>query len=75
MIKKIAEELKSKAGDEKLIPIGSAGSIRYKVDAELALGSFDGGVGGSGRNGEALGVQLEVVDESLHRGLKQKSQK
>jgi hypothetical protein len=48
------------------LPVGPARSVRYKVNAKLALGSLDGGVGGSGRNGEALGEQLEVVDQRLH---------
>ena len=49
-----------------LAPVGLAGAVGHEVDAELALRSLDGRVRGAGRHGEALGEELEVVDQSLH---------
>ncbi len=45
-----------------LAAVRLVGAVRDEVDAELALGRLDGGVGGAGRHVVALAVQLEVVD-------------
>src|SRR5262249_10501884 len=45
------------------------GAVGDQVDAELALGRLDGRVYLAGRHVKALGVELEVVDERLHRAL------
>lgn len=42
------------------------GTITDDIDAHLALGCFDSRVGVTGRDGIALGIEQEVVDESLH---------
>ena len=42
---------------------------RHQVDAELALRRLDRGVDLARGHVEALGVELEVVDQRLHRGL------
>ena len=52
-----------------LAPVGSGGPITHEVDAELALGGLDSGVGGAGGDREALREELEVVNERLHGGL------
>ena len=57
-------------GGLDLAPIGLARSVRHQVDAELAFGCLDGRVGGTSGHREALGEQLEVVDQRLHRSLK-----
>src|SRR5690606_40924367 len=43
--------------------------FRSHIDAELALGVFDAGVGLSCRHMHAFGKQLEVVDKVFHAGL------
>ena len=53
-----------------LAAVGLAGSVGHQVDAELALGRLDRRVCGARRHREALRVQLEVVDQRLHRRLK-----
>ena len=42
------------------------GTIADDIDTHLALGGLDSRVGVAGRNGVALGVEQEVVDEGLH---------
>jgi len=44
-------------------PLGAVGDDEH---THLTLGGLDGAVGLSGRNCVALGVEQEVVDESLH---------
>ena len=51
-----------------LAPVGSGGPITHEVDAELALGGLDSGVGGAGGDREALREELEVVNQRLHGG-------
>ena len=58
---------------KKSSPVGSAWSVSHEVDTELSLWSFDAGVGGASWYCESLGVQLEVVDQSLHWRLEKKS--
>src|SRR5262245_26250671 len=43
------------------------GAVGDQIDAELALGRLDRGVDLAGRHVEALGVELEVMDQRLHR--------
>src|SRR5213075_198316 len=52
-----------------LAAIGFVGAVRDQVDAELALGRLDRSVGLAGRHLVALGVELEVMDQGLHRVL------
>ena len=60
----------------RLLKLGSRKCARYgrvppsetSVAAELALGRLDRRVGLARRHPEALGDQLEVVDQRLHRG-------
>src|SRR6185312_13774903 len=49
--------------------IGAIAAVGDEIDAELALGRFDGGVGLAGGHVIALGVELEEVDKRLHRAL------
>ena len=56
-------------GRADLAAIRPVGSIRNQIDAELALRAFHRGVGGARRHVIALGVQLEVMDQRLHRAL------
>src|SRR5579875_303336 len=49
--------------------IGPIGAVGHQVDAELALGRLDDRVGLASRHMIALGVELEVIDEGLHRPL------
>jgi hypothetical protein len=41
-------------------------AVTDKVDTHLSLGGLNGGVGVAGGDGVSLGVEKEVVDESLH---------
>src|SRR6266508_4363845 len=52
-----------------LAAVGLVGAIGHEIDAELALGRLDGGVGLAGRHLVALGVKLEVMDQGFHRAL------
>jgi hypothetical protein len=52
-----------------LAAIGLVGAVGDEIDAELALGRFDRGVDLAGRHVEALGVELEVMDQRFHRAL------
>merc|ERR1711962_560574 len=52
-----------------LAPVGLAAPVRDQVDAKLALRCLDSCVGGSSRDLESLGKELEVMDEGLHGGL------
>src|SRR5690349_22827088 len=42
--------------------IGFVGPVRHQIDAELALGSLDRGIGFAGGDMEAFGVKLEMID-------------
>src|SRR4051812_16504936 len=50
-----------------LAPVGTVGPVRDEKYAELALRSLDSDIDLAGGNVEALGVQLEVMDQRLHR--------
>ena len=52
-----------------LAAIGLVAAVGDQIDAELALGRLDRGVGLAGRHVVALGVELEVMDERFHRAL------
>ena len=52
-----------------LAAIRLVGAVRDQIDAELALRRLDGGIDLAGRHVEALGVELEVMDERFHRAL------
>ena len=54
-----------KGGRADLALVGLIGPIGDKIDAELAFGRFNGGIDLAGRNAMALGIELEVFDESL----------
>lgn len=56
----------SETGGSDVASVWSLAAVTDDVDTHLALGSLDGGVGLTGRNGVALGVEKEVVDEGLH---------
>ena len=49
-----------------MAPVGTLAAVTDNVDTHLALGSPDSRVGITGRDGVALGVEKEVVDEGLH---------
>src|SRR5258708_32010424 len=49
--------------------VGLVGAVGDQVDAELALRRLDRGVDFAGRHMKALGVELEVMDQCLHRTL------
>ena len=44
------------------------GAIRHQIDAKLTLGRLNCGIDFARRHMEALGIELEMVDERLHRG-------
>ena len=52
-----------------LAAVGLVGAVGDQIDAELALGRLDRGVGLAGRHVVALGVELEVMDQRFHRAL------
>ena len=54
-------------GSRKWTRYGRVPPSLTRWHAELARGRLDGGVHLAGRDPEALGHQLEVVDERLHR--------
>ena len=49
--------------------VGLVGAVGDEIDAELALRRLDRGVNLAGRHVIALGVELEVMDQRLHRAL------
>src|SRR5579871_1898746 len=49
--------------------VGLVGAVGDEVDAELALGRLDGRVDLTCGDVEALGVELEMMDERFHRAL------
>lgn len=55
-----------KAGGANVASIGALAAVADDVDAHLALGGLDGGVGLAGGHSVALCVEEEVVDEGLH---------
>ncbi|CAM5605754.1 hypothetical protein SVIOM74S_05846 [Streptomyces violarus] len=57
-----------KDGSRKLYSVGAGAAVGDGVHAQLALGRLDGRVRLSRRDPEALGDQLEVVDQGLHGG-------
>ena len=59
----------SEAGCSDVAFVGTTAAVRDDVDAHLALGRLDGRVRLAGRHLEALGEELEVMDERLHRVL------
>ena len=67
-MKSIACEMRE-ARRADLAAIGLVGAVGDEIDAELALRRLDRGVDLAGRHVEALGVELEVVDERFHRAL------
>ena len=58
-----------KAGRADLAAVGAVGAVGDEVDAELALRALGRDVHFAGRHVIAFGVELEVMDEGLHRGL------
>jgi hypothetical protein len=54
------------AGRSDFALVGFVGAVGDQIDAELALGRFDRGIGLAGRHVETLGVELEVVDQRFH---------
>ena len=66
--KSIACEVRE-AGRADLALVGLVGAVGDQIDAELALGRLDRGVDLARRHVEALGVELEMMDERLHRAL------
>src|SRR6478752_4019884 len=58
-----------KAWRADLAFVGLVGAVRDQIDAELALRRLDRDVDFAGRDMEALGVKLEVMDQRLHRPL------
>ena len=58
-----------KARRADLAAIGLVGAVGDQIDAELALGRFDGGIDLAGRHVIAFGVELEMVDQRFHRAL------
>src|SRR5690348_16612600 len=57
------------AGRADLAAIGPVAAVGHEIYAELALRRLDRGIGLPGRHVEALGIELEMVDERLHRAL------
>src|SRR5690606_32601519 len=49
--------------------VWTVGAVGHEIDAEFALRRLDGGIDLAFRNLEALGVELEVMDERFHRTL------
>ena len=52
-----------------LAAIGLIGAVGDEIDAELALRRLDRGIDLAGRHVEALGVELEMMDQRFHRAL------
>ena len=57
----------TKLGPRMCIRYGLAVAVGHEVAAELAAGRLDGDVGLALGHLEALGEDLEVVDQGLHR--------
>src|SRR3954454_12784525 len=49
--------------------VGFVGAVGHQVDTELALRRLDRGVDFPGGNVKAFGIELEVMDQRLHRTL------
>src|SRR5689334_4846182 len=58
-----------KARRADLALVGLVGAVGDKVDAELALRRFHGGIDLAGRHMNAFGIELEMMDERFHRAL------
>ena len=58
---------KARRADFALVRL--VGAVGDQIDAELALRRLDRGIHLAGRHVIALGVELEVMDERLHRAL------
>src|ERR1019366_1439805 len=58
-----------KAGRADLQPIRLVCAVAHDVDAELALRMLDSGIRFALGHAEALGEELEMVDQVLHSGL------
>src|ERR1019366_9964331 len=52
-----------------LATIGLIGAIRDEIDTEFSLGSLDRAIDFAGRHMETFGIELEVMDQRLHRTL------
>src|SRR5450759_1141374 len=57
------------AGRADLALVRLVGAVGDQIDAELALGRLDRGIHFAGRHVEALGVELEVLDQRFHGAL------
>ncbi len=57
------------AGRADLAFVWLVGAVGDEIDAELTLGRLDRGIDIAGRHVEAFGVELEVVNQRLHRAL------
>ena len=55
------------AGRADLDPVGLVGAVADQIDAELALGALGRDIDLAGGDVEALGEQLEVMDQRFHR--------
>ena len=53
-------------GGANVAPVGALTAVADNVDTHLSLGSLNGRVCVAGGHGVALGVEQEVVDQSLH---------
>src|SRR5690606_8095556 len=51
----------------QLAAVRLVGAVRNEIDAELTLGRFNGGIYFAGGDPVALGIKLEVMDQSFHR--------
>src|ERR1700681_2372656 len=58
-----------KAGRADLAFVGLVGAVGDQINAKLAFRRLDASVNFAGRNVEALGIKLEVMDQGLHRAL------
>src|SRR6185369_6109374 len=58
-----------KARRADLALVGLVAAVGDQIDAELAFRRLDRGIDLAGRHVNALGVELEVVDERFHRTL------
>src|SRR5581483_7529679 len=56
-------------GRADLALVRLVGAVGDEIDAELALGRFDGGIDLALRHAIALGVELEVMDQRFHGAL------
>src|SRR5215471_18313315 len=56
-------------GRPDLALVGLVGAVRDEIDAKLALRRLDRGIDFAGGHMEAFGVELEMMDQRLHRAL------